>query len=620
MAAQTPIPKSDLEAIRQRVKADTPFWAESFGKIVDKMSGRLIPFVFNPAQLELDRLLEEQRAAGKPMRAVVLKARQVGMSTGTQGKLVHRATLNERYDTVTVAHDRETGGKLYRMAETLYRNLPEDAELKPKLGKYRRQKEMHFAGDVQWQHENSFPDSRYLVDTAGEFQAGRGGTYRGIHASEVAFWDQIGIKLTALKAAVPREPDTMIVLESTANGFNEFKDIWDDAAEGRSGYIAFFWPWWQQAEYKMPFASDSERERFTVGDPNHPYAEEEPDLVKHHALTLEQLNWRRQTIADEGNGDVRNFHQEYPSTPEEAFIATGQKVFDPYRVAQLQVKVELTDPRAPTVQNPGPLMGDFTVASTETVPSRNGGTIEVPKSALWTLRTPGIANPNPPWRSWVSMGEGVGAPRPPGEYVIAVDVSGGLTESTLEPDYHAIEVIDHKTGEQVAEYRSRIDVDLLAEQVMLAALYFNSAYVVVERTGSWGQPVLRILYFDYHYPFLYRSKRVGNANEKTEQRLGWDTNVRTKPILVAGMAELLRIEEDGIKSRTLAGEVRTYTRNEKGGTEAEPGRYDDCLMAYMIGKHAARELPLKAAALGAASSAGGFSVSGGVSAYDARYG
>lgn len=607
---------ANIDAVRERVREETPYWAENFAQIVTKQ-GQLVPFKLKAGQLAYDAGLEAQRAEGKPMRAIALKARQIGISTMTQAKLVHRCTLRERYDALTVAHDRETGAKLYRMAETMYANLPDDPELKPRLGQHRRQRFLHFAGDGLWTQGQVFPDSRYLVDTAGEFQAGRGGTYRGLHCSEVAFWAQIGLKLTALLQAVPDDNETLIGLESTANGFNEFKDLWDDAEEGRSDFFAFFWPWHKEEEYTLAFASESERERFVVADRNLPIAEEEADLLKNFDLTLEQLNWRRRTIANKCGGDIRVFHQEYPSTPEEAFVSTGGKVFDPYKVAQLMVRVDITDPRVPTEENPGPAIGDFAAERMGVQTSRNGDTIEVPEAALWVPRERGIVNPEAPFRLWLPEDD---VAKPPSEYIVNADVSGGRTETTADTDYHAIEVIDHKTGEQVAEYRSRIEPEQLAKLLLLVALFFNEAWVAIERTGSWGMPILRILWHDFHYPFIYRSKRTGHTSEKTEHRLGWDTNARTKPELVAGLAELLRIGEDGIKSRVLANEVRTYTRTEKGSFEAEPGRFDDCVSAYMIGQQVRRELPLKGTDDGGPEDAPFVAASAGLASYDPRYG
>jgi hypothetical protein len=597
-----PTNHSDADEVRRLVRESTPFWAEKFGKIVDK-NAQLVPFVYKPGQLAFDAELERQRAAGKPMRIIVLKARKVGISTATQAKLIHRCIFREHYEAVVVAQDKGTGEKLYNIGERLYVKQPDDPELKPKLGRHRRSQYLHFVGDGSWQHGEAFPDSSYFVDTANEYEAGRGATPAAIHASEVAFWKAAMTKLTALKNSMPKVPETLFVIESTANGFNDFKDIWDDAEEGRSNYAAFFWPWWKEAEYRVEFLTEGERERFVIGDPNHPYAEEEPDLVEKHGLDIEQLAWRREVIADECNGDVRTFHQEYPSTPEEAFVATGSKVFDSYRTAQLLVRVDLTDPRTTDHEHPGPKLGDFAPNGSREDPTMNG-TIEVPTGSLFVPRERGIQNTEAPWRLWLEEDE-MGQLLRPSEYVMGVDVSGGKTETTDETDYHAIQVIDHKTREQVAEYRSRIEPRLLVLQILLGALFFNDALVAIERTGSWGVAPLQVLWHDYHYPHLFRAKKTGAVSQRTEDRLGWDTNVKTKPMLIAGAQELLRINEDGIKSRLLAGEIRTYTRTEKGTTEAEPGKFDDLLMAWMIAQEVAKGQPLRGGM-----GAGGFTADG----------
>lgn len=590
-ALRIPPPRA-REMARERMMQDTPYWAQHCARIVDK-AGELVALHPKPGQLELDRALEAQRAAGLPMRVIILKARQVGMSTWVQAKMLHRCTLRARYSAVVVAHNRDTGAHLYRIGETIYRHLPDESpelQLKPGLGQHRRQRFLHFGAvdSESWKRGDVFPDSTYLVDTAGEFQAGRGGTYQAVHASEAAFWEQPERKLAALKAAVPRNPETLFVIESTANGHNHFKDLWDDAEAGRGGYVPIFWPWWREPEYQLGFVNEAEREAFIVGDPHNPYAEAEPELQRQFELSLEQLHWRRQAIADECSGDVRIFHQEFPSSAAEAFISTGQKVFDPYRVAQIIFTTERTDPRVPTPEAPGPWIGRFEPAERVKREARVG-TVEVPHDPDFQPRWRGEHGPLA-WKLWLSA-------KPSSEYVVGVDVSGGQIEQrTHEPDYHAIEVIDHRTREQVAEYRSRIDPDLLAEEVLMAALYFREAWVAVERTGSWGQPVLRKLWFDFNYPYVYRSRKIGHTSEKTEHRLGWDTTMRTKPLMVAGLTELVRLGDAGIKSRELAAELSTYARDEKGAMGAEPRRYDDLLSAYMIAQQVASERPLRHAA------------------------
>ena len=581
--------EAKLERVRKRFREETPYWATHVAKIVTKR-GDLVPLVPKAGQLELDRRLEEQRLAGKPQRAIVLKARQVGISTWTQAKLIHRCTQRSRYNAVVVAHDRETGAKLYRMGETIYANLPDDPKLglKPDVGQYRRSRFLHFAngGKEAWAKGNAWPDSSYFVDTAGEFQAGRGGTYRAVHASEVAFWQDIQAKLTALRNAVPRDPETLFLIESTANGYNEFKDEWDRAEAGDSDYIPFFWPWWKEDEYQLAFANETERELFVIGDG--PYGEEEPKLVEEFGLSKEQLHWRRVVIANECGGRVDIFHQEYPSSPEEAFLATGQRVFDPYLVRGVLFGCDETDPKSPTLEHPGPVRGKL-IGQDKIARRARVGTVMVPQKPVWVPREPGSIAPIE-WRLWLPETELEERTR---DYVIGCDVSGGELNETTEPAYHAISVIDHESKEQVAEYASRTDPDLLAVELLLAALFFNRAWVAVERTGGWGLPVVRRLFLDFGYPFVYKSRKKDSPSEKQDHRLGWDTNRQTKPILEAGTAELLREGTHGIKSRALAMEMTTYVRDDAGRTGPEPGKYSDRLIAYMIAQQVSRELPVK---------------------------
>lgn len=566
----------DVDQARSLLLGEPLLWTREYGQIVDKR-GKLVDFVPNEGQTALVEALMEQREQGKPMRAVVLKARQIGFSTVTQALLILRSTLMEHHSAIVVAHDRETGGKLYRMGERFYRSLPEEKWLKPEIASHRRARHLHFANRAKeaWQRGHVWPDSTYGVDTAGEFQAGRGGTYHSVHASEVAFWDDITAKLTALRSAVPRDPDTLIILESTANGHNEFKEEWDRAESGESDYLAFFWPWWKEPTYSQPFMNEAEREAFAIGDG--PYGEEEPELVEKFGLTKEQLHWRRTMIANELGGDLRMFQQEFPAYPEQAFLATGSHVFDPALVQVVLDRTKLTDPKA----KKGKLeAGEYV--------KRAGrmGEVEVPEQPKWVPLPPNGIAAGCDWRIW-------NMPHADRQYVIGVDVSGGETTGGNDPAAHAIEVIDHLTGDQVAEYSSRIDPDLLSDQVYMAGRFYNDAWIAVERTGSWGQPIIRRLWNDYAYPFLYETTSLDRREDKRLKSLGWDTNRKTKPLLIAYGQELLREGSHGIVSRALAMEMRTYVRDEKGKTDPEPGKFSDRLMAWLIAQQVAQELPVK---------------------------
>src|SRR5690606_37607220 len=154
-------------------------------------------------------------------------------------------------------------------------------------------------------------------------------------ASEVAFFPDAKTTMLGLLQAVPDQPNTLVVLESTANGVGDwFHEMWQKAEKGENEFTPIFLPWFIQPEYTRPFRTEAEREQFIQeveathvdanGETVYTY---EKQLMEKHDLTYEQLNWRRWTIANKCQGDEILFMQEYPSTPEEAFISSGRPVF-----------------------------------------------------------------------------------------------------------------------------------------------------------------------------------------------------------------------------------------------------------------------------------------------------
>lgn len=599
--------------VRRSIAFETQRWAPELLKIVPKgRSHGLVRFELNDGQLAFERKLAEQREAGKPLRAIILKARQIGFSTLMQGKLILAATQLAHLNALCVADSKKTGAKLYRIGERMYNNLPhidvaEGYPLVPPVRSHRTNEFLHFAPKGEaWEIPDMWPDSTYWVDTAGEFESGRGGTYHFVHLSEYAFWEQAETKFRALMQAVPRDPDTLVVIESTANGYNHFRELWMQAEAGDSEFLPFFWPWWKHAEYSLPFPTERARREFRPGDTEQsPYAEGERELLdpgpidvltgEHVPLTLEQLNWRRWCIADNCGGNIRSFDQEYPTTPEHAFIASGEKVFEPVLVRRVIAQTERTDPR----HGPGGPVRGAVVATKRELRAGLHGRIDVPLDPEFRPARLLDVTDSPDWRVWLPTKDDVPEIDPEAAYVIGVDVSDGMPESGEgDPAYQAIEVIDHATRVQVAEYRSRVAPDLLAEHAVLTAMLFNNAWLAIEKTGP-GLAVVRKIWHDFRYPFVYRRKQHQQSTEKQTENLGWSTDSATKPLLIAGGQELLREEaEEGagrIKSRRLAREFSTYVRTSARKTQPEAGEYADLLMAWLIAQQVAAELPIRRA-------------------------
>lgn len=594
-------PLSAEERVWQRLVHDTAFWAQALEvKIVTKRS-ELVPIAPRPAQLKVEAAIQAQRDAGLPERVIVLKSRQTGISTWTQLKLIQRATLRPNRRALVVAHDNDTAGSLFDIGHNAYVNLPEDEpRLKPGLISMRNSltnKFMHFGEPSRAARARGDMGLNCMlrIDTAKEAQAGRGKTITDLHCSEVAFWPDPSKALSLLNA-VPDEPGTLVVLESTANGSNFFKNRWDRAAKGEGTFAPVFIGWLEDPDCQSRFRTEEERAAFieTIGEGE--FGADEARLVERFAATPEQLKWRRDAIVDKCEGSVTLFKQEYPSSAGEAFVGSGRHVFPFAYIQRALDSAEDHDPPAPADAQGRPLGDGLFIPGgmkTREVPD---GTVDVPTSAIWVPRVAtGFDDKTDFFRVWEHPAErlvelnGGGELREPGQYIVAVDVAGGEeATSTGDTAWHAIEVVNHHTLEQCAEWRSRCDPDQLTLYAMLLGLYYNEAWVAVETTGHWGVPVVTSLWRRFNYRRVYRRRPVGQVNEKQQDLLGWDTNRRTKPQLEAGARELLREGTHGIKSKRLAGELSTYVSDEHGRSEPDTDAFSDLLMAWMIAQEIAR--------------------------------
>ena len=148
-------------------------------------------------------------------------------------------------------------------------------------------------------------DAGYLIATATLDGAGRSATAQLLHGSECAYWPDLNLQLAALLQTVPDRDGTEILLESTAQGFNQFYELWRRAEAGETEWLPIFIPWFLDKGYRRK-ADDFEMDT------------EERQFAELHRLDAEQMAWRRAKINQLGNPEL--FRQEYPSLPSEAFI------------------------------------------------------------------------------------------------------------------------------------------------------------------------------------------------------------------------------------------------------------------------------------------------------------
>ncbi|QHE96855.1 hypothetical protein LCG56_26895 [Pseudomonas cannabina pv. alisalensis] len=263
--------------------------------------GQILPFVWNDAQRELHKRLEEQLSLTGWVRAIVLKGRQQGISTYVAARFYKRTSMNFGKRTMILTHLDAATQTLFGMAKTFF-ELSDDT-LRPTT-KANSGTELSFAK----------LRSGYKVATAGSPGAGRSDTIQFLHASEMAFWANAQKIMAGLGQTVPLIDDSEAIIESTANGMgNLFHQFWQLAVAGKSDYMAVFIPWFVESGYRRAVPKDFE------------LSEEDYEYMEAYGLDEEQMAWRAGKISSDFANDVDFFNQEYPATPDLAFQKVGHK-------------------------------------------------------------------------------------------------------------------------------------------------------------------------------------------------------------------------------------------------------------------------------------------------------
>jgi hypothetical protein len=288
--------------IRLKLRDNLPHYAANCLKIRTK-AGIISGLALNRAQRHIHDRLEEQRARIGRVRALILKGRQQGCSTYVGGRFYQRTTHVKGLRTFILTHEDAATQNLFEMVNRFHEHCPDP--VKPSTGAANA-KELNF--DVL--------DSGYKVGTAGTKGVGRSSTIQLFHGSEVGFWPHADTHAAGVLQAVPDEPGTEVILESTANGIgNFFHKAWREAETGISEYIAIFVPWYWQEEYRKPVPADFKLD------------EEEREYAELYKLDNEQMAWRRAKIVE--LKDPTLFKQEYPATAAEAFQMSGHDSYIP---------------------------------------------------------------------------------------------------------------------------------------------------------------------------------------------------------------------------------------------------------------------------------------------------
>lgn len=510
-------------------------------------AGTLEPLIYNEAQEELERVWKELEVKGKPIRILVLKARRLGISTYTQSKGFHFASTKMYRHVKIVAHEVEATETLFEISQTFYDEMPETVELsdgskaqiRPRT-KYSSKKELVFS-DLK---------SQITLKTAGKDTeskqssgVGRSQTVHFLHCSEVAFWPAAKNTLVSLLQTVPNLPGTVVILESTANGIGDhFYVLVQQIINGESDYVLVFLPWQMFREYRIPLEP---------GETLEPYTEEELQLIEQYHVDDEQLKWRRYTIRNECQGDIEQFHQEYPSSVEEAFLVTGRPYFDRKAIVDIKNRHQRE-------------------------PLRRGYLKEID----------GIVQLIDDPKGYVSIWK---EPQSKRNYVVGADVAEGLEKG----DYSDADVIDRNTFEQVAQWHGHIDAELFGEECVLLARYYNEAWLGIE-VNNHGLTTNKAA-AKTGYKKLFERQILDERYSDYTDKLGWKTTTQTRPVMLDELQTLIREKTIIIHSQGTINECLTFVRNDKGKPEAAGDSFDDRVIALAIANQVHQLCPMDSA-------------------------
>jgi hypothetical protein len=521
---------------RKRLRDDFAFYCQNCVKIRTK-DGTIAPLILNRVQKRFaERIIDQQEATGK-VRFVVVKARQQGLSTVISAWQYWWLSQRKAQKGLVMAHVAESTTTLFDMYHRIHQNVPKIVQPSTK---YSSRTELVF----------SALDSGLRVATAGGKGVARGETFTTVHLSEVAFWPDTFAQnnFNGLIQAVPDKPGTAAFLESTANGMTGvFYEQYKVAKSGESGYELFFSAWVESDDYR-----DSTVPANFVRVPEEEAIVELAKRLYDIDVDNEQLWWRRRKIALNG-ADM--FKQEYPLTPEEAFISTGRPIFNPDYIVE-----RLKTPKTPIK----------TMAVEEVYDHDTGKRLplrklrEHPRGELKVYRE-----------------------RDPKEtYTIGADVGMGLRAGVKgrPSDPSVAQILDSQLR-QVAVWRGTVHPDVFADILIALGYHYNEALLVPERNNHGLVTCVELR--DQQYPNIYLDVTEGTVEvDKETLNLGVFTSEKTKPLMIDKLRAFDRNKEIEINDTTTLEEMLQFVVTESGKMEAEGGANDDTVMALALAAYA----------------------------------
>ncbi|MEN6315968.1 MAG: hypothetical protein ABFD25_17155 [Clostridiaceae bacterium] len=536
----------DDESLRNEIQEHPEYLIEMVFVIVDK-DKKVVPFFLNEVQRDfikdLNKAIEDFKIGKRlTIKFLILKGRQLGFTSLITAYQLACTITRKNFEGFTAAdEDGNTGTIFENKAKHPYSLLPE--KIKP-TAKYNNKKQLLF----------DRLHSSWEVKTASS-NMGRSRTINFFHGSECAFWKD-GISGVQAGMGEALTKNAIEILESTANGYNEFKDVWDSGK-----YENKFYEWWRTPEYKLNFETTEKEKAFKE-------RVNAADLKKATTTDTEWIwqrcKWLREVIGLEWNqiywyfnkwdGYIRKdmIKQEYPCSADEAFLASGKCVFDKEIIIQRKKLLELLYKEKP------PKRGKFRF---------DWNNAEV-KDRIKDSSIRFVENPN----GCITIYEDVQKNYP---YVVGGDTKGEGS------DFFAGTAINNVTGNRCAVLHADMDPDEYTHQMYCLGKFYNYALLSIEINFDI-YPVKELQRLGYTRQ--YKREIIDAITKEKQEKYGWKTDGNTRPMIIDDQIVVMRDSIDNFNDIDMLAECRTFVYDKNGRPDAESGKHDDILLSDMIGE------------------------------------
>ena len=522
------------DELREEIIDDPSKLIELCFTVVNK-DKREEPFFLNEVQKEFMNILNQaikdfDEGLITNISLLVLKGRQQGFTTLISAYQLAATTTRRNFEGLTLADESSNAEAIFQnKAKFIYDRLPEI--LKP-TEKYNSKRQLLFEK----------LNSSWTINTATK-EVGRSRTINFFHGSECAFWRD-GIASIQASLGETFTKNAIKIYESTANGFNDFREMWKSGA-----HINCFFQWWKTKEYRLNFETKNMRTKF-LNDIDRNKGEWIYDRLKwlrdEKKLDENQLYWYFKKY--QGYIDKELIKQEYPCTPDEAFVASGKCYFNKDNIIK---RIDLLEEQENRIEDIGYFKHDIVIKNDRKVITSIKW-ISDPLGCIKLIKKPEEYKP----------------------YVLGGDTAGEGSDS-----FTGI-VTDNTNGKIVAVLKHEQDETFYIRQIYCLGWYYNKALIGLETNFS-TYPT-KMLAEEYEYPNLYVRDKEDDYTGKIVKAYGFRTDRITRPLILAELQRIFEEEIEKITDIDILKEALTFIKNEKGRAEAQEGCHDDLIMGTAI--------------------------------------